>query len=126
MLQKIPGIEPAHLQRVKDQTAKQVVRDTQSIKIADKEKKKKRREWFKQRGTGSREELAELIEEVNAGMEKAGYPIRFALVLVGEKELVEVRDLAENKVIRFVDLSEAWHMLNKTLKDRGFLLDEKI
>lgn len=126
MLQKIPGIEPAHLQQVKDQTAKQVVRDTQGIKITDREEKKKRREWFKPRTPATREELTELIEEVNAQMEKAGYPIRFALVMIGERELVEIRDMAENKVLRFVEYSEAWHMLNRTLRDKGFLLDEKI
>ncbi|HHW07809.1 MAG TPA: hypothetical protein GXX34_09855 [Clostridia bacterium] len=126
MLQKIPGIEPAHLQQVKDQTAKQVVRDTQSIKVADKEERKKRREWFKPRTTGTREELAELIEAANGEMDKAGYPIRFALVLIGEREMVEIRDLEENKVLRFVGFAEAWHMLSKTLKDKGFLLDEQI
>ena len=72
MLQKIPGIEPAHLQQVKDQTAKQVVRGSQGIKITDKtdsEEEKKKREWFK---PGTREELAALIEEVNEELEKQG------------------------------------------------------
>lgn len=126
MLQKIPGIEPAHLQQVKDQTAKQVVRGSQGIKITDKtgsEEEKKKREWFK---PGTKEELAALIDEVNEELEKQGYPIRFALVMVGEKYLVEIRDLVENKVIRFVGLAEAGNILGKTLKSKGFLLDEKI
>lgn len=126
MLLKIPGIEPAHLQQVKDQTAKQVVRGSQGIKITDKtdsEEGKKKREWFK---PGTKEELAALIEEANEEMEKQGYPIRFDLVMVGEKCLVEIRDLAENKVIRFVSLTEAGNILRKTLKSTGFLLDEKI
>lgn len=123
MLQKIPGIEPAQLQNVKDQTAKQVVRGSQGIKITEKEQEKQKREWYK---PGSREELAALIEEVNEEMEKAGYPLRFALVMVADKCLVEIRDMVENKVLRLISLAEAGSILGKALKKTGYLIDEKV
>lgn len=123
MLQKIPGIEPAQLQNVKDQTAKQVVRGSREIKITEKEKEKQKREWYK---PGSREELAALIEEVNEELEKAGYPLRFALVMVADKYLVEIRDLVENKVLRLISLAEAGSILGRALKKTGYLVDEKV
>ncbi|NLC76980.1 MAG: flagellar protein FlaG [Clostridia bacterium] len=123
MLQKIPGIEPAQLQNVKDQTAKQVVRGSREIKITEKENEKQKREWYK---PGSREELAALIEEVNEELEKAGYPLRFALVMVADKYLVEIRDLVENKVLRLISLAEAGSILGRALKKTGYLVDEKV
>lgn len=123
MLQKIPGIEPVQLQNVKDQTSKQVVRGSKGIKIAEKEQEKQKREWYQ---PGRREELAALIEEVNEEMEKAGYPLRFALVMVAEKHLVEIRDIVENKVIRLISLTEAGNILGRALKNKGYLIDEKV
>lgn len=123
MLQKIPGIEPAQLQNVKDQTAKQVVRGSKGIKIAEKENEKQKREWHQ---PGSRDELAALIEDVNEEMEKAGYPLRFALVMVAEKHLVEIRDIVENKVLRLISLTEAGGILGRALKKKGYLIDEKV
>lgn len=123
MLQKIPGIEPAHLQNIKDQTAKQVVRGTKEIRVTDKEEEKQKREWYQ---SANREELAALIEEVNKEMKEAGYPIRFDLVLVGEKLLVEIRDIIENKVLRFISITEASGMLARAVQKQGFLVDEKV
>ncbi|NLL19773.1 MAG: hypothetical protein GX262_12230, partial [Clostridia bacterium] len=74
----------------------------------------------------SRDELAALIEEVNEEMEKAGYPLRFALVMVAEKHLVEIRDIVENKVLRLISLTEAGGILGRALKKKGYLIDEKV
>lgn len=123
MLQKIPGIEPAQLQNVKDQTSKQVVQGSRGIKIAEKEAEKQKREWYQ---PGRRDELAAIIEEVNEEMEKAGYPVRFALVMVADKCLVEIRDIVENKVLRLLSLAEAGNILARNLKNKGYLVDEKV
>ncbi|MFA5535998.1 MAG: flagellar protein FlaG [Bacillota bacterium] len=122
MLQKIPGIEPAHMQNIKDQTEKQVVRGTRNIKVTDREDEKKEREWIL---PGEREELANLLEEVNLEMEKAGQPLRFALVLIDDKWLVEVWDSREKKTIRLISISEASKLFNKNIRKKGFLVDKK-
>lgn len=120
MLQKIPGIEPAHLQNVKDQTSKQVVRGSKKIKVTDREEGKKEKEWIL---SGTREELANLLEKLNEEMEKEGHPLRFALILVENKWLVEVWDMTERKTIRLMSIAEAGRLLGKGVEKKGILLD---
>ncbi len=122
MLQKIPGIEPAHMQNIKDQTGKQVVRGTKNVKVTDREDDKKEREWIL---PGEREELANLLEEVNQEMEKTGQPLRFALILIDSKWMVEVWDLRERKTIRLMNIDEAGKLFNKSIRKKGFLIDKK-
>lgn len=123
MLQKIPGIEPAHLQNVKDQTAKQVVRGSKEIRVTDREKEKREKEWIL---PGDREELANLLEEVNEEMERDGHPLRFSLVQVEDKWFVEVWDLSEKRAIQLMSITEAGKALAKSVKKQGFLIDKKI
>lgn len=123
MLHKIPGIEPAQLQNIKDQTAKQIVRGFKGIRVTDKEEEKQKREWFK---PGSREEAIAIIDQANKEMEKAGYPLRFGLVRIEGKWLVEVRNLADNKVLCFISLTEVGGILGRARKKQGFLVDRRV
>ena len=120
MLQKIPGIEPAHLKNVKDQTSKQVVRGTQEIRVTEEEREKREREWVLPR---DREKLAQLLEEINEEMEESGHPLRFALTFIDEKWQLEVWDIEEKKTLQFISIAEATRFFGKNTKRKGFLLD---
>lgn len=123
MLIKIPGIDPILLQNLKDQTSKPVVRGSREIRITDKEEGRKGREWFQE---GTREELEEFLDEINQGLEKQGHPLRFFLVELKGKWLVEVRSIKEGKVLRQLTLAAAKRIFGKAVENRGLVLDEKI
>lgn len=123
MLPRIPGIDPVILHNVKERTQKQIVHDTQKLKIAEREQKEKGRQWLKQ---GKREELALFLEELNEELEKENRPIRLYLVEEEGRWLVHVVEVSTGKILQRLSLRQASHLLSRPYSDKGLLLDHKV
>ncbi len=116
---KIPGVDPAILQQIKNQTLKPEVQQSQRAVVSRDKKEEKGKKDFKR-------QLGRSVKKLNEAAGVMESPLRFETVERNGRLAVRIIDGSSNSLVREVPPERVLEIAEKMQKLLGLLVDELI
>lgn len=120
---QIQGVDPILMERIRDKNRKTVIYESdQSRQVTE----RKEREHSKQRQQYKGKKLELSVDKLNKLLEEITAPIRFSIIVKGEVTMVQVIDLASEKVLSEVLPEKIYQFIRNIDDPKGFIIDGSI